>query len=68
MVGASSTRQDKGEQDHSYDRDDLEAREPEFELAKEANAEVVDTDDNNQEDGNEDARIDLFPREPKLDD
>lgn len=49
--------------DHDFDR-----TEPEFELTKEPNTEIVDGTDDDQENQDEDAGIDLFRLDPVLND
>ena len=55
-VGATGS-DDEGEQDDANDDDYLETRQPELELAEEADAEVVDGHDDEQEYGDPDAGI-----------
>jgi hypothetical protein len=67
MIGAASAGKNERQQDEADDDNDLETRKPELKLAKEADAEVVDADDDNQEDGDPDSGIHLLSRTPVLD-
>lgn len=66
MIRAATQSKDEGKENKCDDNDNLETRKPELELPEEANSEVVDTDDNHQEYGNENTWIDVLSRYPIL--
>jgi len=51
MVRPASYCNHQGKDHKTEDNEDLYAAEPEFELSKESNAEIVDGDDCDEEDG-----------------
>lgn len=66
MIRATAEGKNQGKDDYADDGDDLERRQPEFELAKELDTKVVDADDDDEEDGDKDTRIDVFSIDPVL--
>ena len=65
-----STAQDENERQdqEANDSEHLDRRQPELNFAEEFDAKIINHDDCDQEDGNEDARVDLLSRYPILDD
>ena len=68
VIGSSAEHEHETQDDNADDDDDFERGQPEFEFAKEADAEVIDEDDGDPEDGDEDARVDTVAVDPVLDD
>jgi hypothetical protein len=66
MVGTASQHKDEGEQDQADYDDDLEGGEPKLEFSKEADAKVIDEDDQDQEYRDPDSRIDFVGGQPVL--
>lgn len=67
-VWSTSEHNDKREQDQAADNQYLDRREPELKFAKPFDANVVDRDDYDQEDGDEHAGIDFARWNPVLND
>lgn len=66
MIGTASEGKNESQEHNSKDNDDLERGEPELELAEEFDAEVVDRDNNDQENGDPYSWIHFISLNPVL--
>ena len=63
-VWTTSERENEREDNHATNDQNLDRREPEFELSEEANTQIVDGDNGNEEYGNPNAWIDFVRVDP----
>lgn len=62
MIRSSAQGKDETQKDQAKNDEHLDARQPEFNLAKDANTKIVDGNDDNQEDGDPGAWVDPISR------
>ncbi len=68
MVRPSSQHQHERENDQAADGQHFDRAQPKFQLSEKPDAEVINRDDGDEEDGDEHPRVDVFSVDPILDD
>jgi hypothetical protein len=63
-VGSASECENERKNDYATNDQNLDRREPKFEFSEEANAQIVDSDDSNEEDRNPNTWIDFIRWNP----
>lgn len=66
MIRATTKGNDESKQNKTNDSDDLDGRQPELEFTKELDTDEVDQENNDENDGNPNTRVNFFTRNPVL--
>lgn len=68
MIGATTKGNDESKQNKTQNGDDLDRRQPELEFAKELDTDEVNQENDDEDDGNPNTRVDFLTRNPELND